>query len=399
MAVDVAGDSARGVAHAFLQDVVGGAEGDEEAGGGVAQAVEGEPLQAGGSDGRAPDPGSEVGGPEWAAVGGHEDEFVGPGPSPAQQVDRQHRRQEGWDREHPATGGGLDVGEVEATFDLGQGLDYGQAVASEVDAANPEAGDLGPPQPEHPGDVDHGAIVHGHGVGEPTDLFGGEEPDVTTALSRQVDAPARRAEEQVSLDGSRQDRSEHGVVGAHGGRGEGGGHGRHQALDVQGGDIGERQRAEAGAEVHVHDVAVPGEGRGPLVQGGGEVGVAPFIEADLTGPGVDPAAPPDVGLDGGEPGVGVGLGSERIGSDEPLAVVPVAGLPVQGRQLSGGTERAPGHRALSPFSGGGPTGRPGATHCWLMHIPRGPCPPAVSMVSVVDCCPSASTDELAARER
>ncbi len=121
-----------------------------------------------------------------------------------------------------------------------------------------------------------------------------------------------------------------------------------QPLNVPGPDPLDPKFADRREYVEAEGQLLPGGGRLPLVRVGGGPLLGQLGHLEAAGPWVDPHAPADVGLDGGEEGPCVALGLEAHRCDVSAAVVPVAGL-VEPAPLAHAPERASRRHRLHPL--------------------------------------------------
>ena len=120
-----------------------------------------------------------------------------------------------------------------------------------------------------------------------------------------------------------------------------------QPLDVPGPDLLNVERADRRQHVETEGELLPGRGGLPLGRIGGGPLLGQLGHLEAAGPRIDPHAPADVGLDGGEEGPGVALGLEAHRCDVAAAVVPVAGL-VEPAPLAHAPERASRRHSATP---------------------------------------------------
>ena len=188
-------------------------------------------------------------------------------------------------------------------------------------------------------DPDHRPVLLGHVGGDAGDVLGGQV-EATSALDRgQVDVAARVPGQPVVAHGVAEHGSHDLVVPLDRPGGVLGPPGVDQPLDVPGPDPLDPELADRRQHVEAEGELLPGRGGLPLVRVGGGPLLGQLGHLEAAGPRVDPHAPADVGLDGGEEGPGVALVGEARRCDVAAAVVPVAGL-VEPAPLAHAPERA-----------------------------------------------------------
>lgn len=105
------------------------------------------------------------------------------------------------DGEGPPTSGRLGRTKNDpALAVLGDLLGYRQSAAQEVEAPDAQPGHLPPPQPEDCSDVHHRPVLRSEGVSQGGQLLAGDDAPHDMGGARQLDAPARRAGDEVAQD-------------------------------------------------------------------------------------------------------------------------------------------------------------------------------------------------------
>ena len=220
----------------------------------------------------------------------------------------------GW-TEHVATTGPSD-----------EGLGHRNPPGVKIEAADPETGDLGPAQAEDCTEPQHRPVLLRHVAGDRGDVLWGQIETPGSVDRWEVDVAARVPSQPVVAYGVAEHGPHHLVVAL-----DRPGSVRrppciHQSLDVPGPDPLDAELADRRQYMQPERQLLSGGGGLPLGRIGGSPFLGEFPHPESSGPGVDPHAPTDVGLDAGEKGPGVALGLETRRCDMPAAVVPVAGF-------------------------------------------------------------------------
>ena len=311
--VQLQDEPGRGMAEAVLRSAQIDPGSDPRRRGGVAQPVEGELLELGLAYCRQPHALTEVRVEQRPALGCGEDPRVGvsSGQTASAQVlgDRCHqlrRRSDG-----SAPGVGLGLADVERTAHLSHVEPHRHRAPQRVDVSNLEPGALAPPEAQLAGDEHHRPVFGRDCVGEAVDLVGPDDDSLLRCDAGQLDAPARRARNQVGVQRPVEDRAQHGVVRA-GGRGcEALRELVDELLHVERSQRAERPGAERRYEMQPDRIVSPHQRLRTSAAGALSPALRPVLERRRREPWVDPGAAAAVGDLTGFVRVGLSARSER----------------------------------------------------------------------------------------
>lgn len=135
---------------------------------------------------------------------------------------------------------------------LGHLLSHRERRPQEVEAANPKARDLAPPEAEDGAEVGHQGVVP-ESLGEGGQLVGGNNVPLRVDRGREFDAPARRPGDQIRQDSPGHHGREDRVLASHGVWRQLLAPGVHQRLNVGWRDGAHRPGSEGGKEVGPDD--------------------------------------------------------------------------------------------------------------------------------------------------